>query len=72
MRWLSPRPDEAGAPEEREAAPQVDRRWALAGTALRIAAEAGFFATLYAAAAVLLEGSVPLLGPTEFLSLIHI
>lgn len=70
MRWLSLRPDPEDAPEERDAAPQVDRHWALAGTALRIAAEAGFLATLYAAAAVLLEGSVPLIGPTEFILLV--
>ena len=37
---------------------------------LRIVAEAGFFATLYATAAVLLEGSVPLIGPTEFILLV--
>ncbi len=57
MQWLSRRPD-------------AERSWALVATGLRVAAEAGFFATLYAALAVLLEGSVPLLGPIEFLLLV--
>ena len=70
MRWLSLRLDADTAPDERDAPSQVDRRWAFVGTGLRIAAEAGFFATLYAAAAVLLEGSVPLIGPTEFILLV--
>jgi hypothetical protein len=50
--------------------PDADRSWALVATALRICAEAGFFATLYAALAVVLEGSVPLLGPIEFVLLV--
>ncbi len=70
MRWFSPRPDAETAPDAAGAALPPDRHWALAGTVLRIAAEAGFFATLYATAAVLLEGSVPLLGPTEFILLV--
>jgi hypothetical protein len=57
VQWLSRRPD-------------AEQSWAWVATGLRIAAEAGFFATLYAALAVLLEGTAPLLGPIEFLLLV--
>ena len=50
--------------------PDAEQSWALVATSLRIAAEAGFFATLYAGLAVLFERSVPLLGPVEFLLLV--
>jgi hypothetical protein len=50
--------------------PDPEQGWAFVATTLRIAAEAGFFATLYAGLAVLFERTVPLLGPVEFLLLV--
>lgn len=57
MQWLSRRPD-------------AERSWAFVASILRIVAEAGFFATVYAALSVLLEGEKPLLGPTEFILMV--
>ena len=62
MQSSSPQPDSSAA--------ENDRRWALAGPVLRVAAEAGFFAVLYAAASVVLEHRAPLLGPIEFTLLV--
>ncbi|MEA2678028.1 MAG: hypothetical protein QOJ81_2169, partial [Chloroflexota bacterium] len=45
---------------------RLERLWLLAGPALRVAAEAGFFTVLYAALSVTLEGREPVLGPLEF------
>ena len=55
MRWLSRRPDQL---------------WPYAGPVLRVAAEAGFFAVLYAGLSVTLEGRAPVLGPLEFTLLV--
>ena len=49
---------------------QSDRRWALAGSVLRVLAETGFFSVVYAAGAVVLGHHPPFLGPIEFTLLV--